>query len=594
MEASSLFLQAGVVCVALVGSLAAQQNDECGGALPIGLGFTNGVNTGATTSPQTGSCGSMGDDVWYAFTPGSTGGATVSLCAPGTAANFDTVIAAFLGPCGALTEIACNDDDCSLQSEIHFPVVAGVTYFIAIGGFLGPFSPSTGSFTFELSLDPGPTIPAGFDAWTTPPPSKDAETFDVETFIDFAASPLPVGFFGSSSGVPSDLFTERVQLQGAPLLSSPSLGSIDTVVMRTGEADLSAGVGANDIVDIEVQALHLVSVDPLTVTYGGQPPKQFDLEVGLAPGVQQKGSMSITLTSVDGGIFSSGLPVIPRLLFTDVAQPGAQPLSVDLSATLLQSSGSIWTLPYGSSGFDPASVGIAAITANTLVDSNFDGVLQPEFDTQIGDGAPLLFVPGIQMGPGGVLWGFNVELAQLGSHGVGPSGLDADGDGWVDACDNCPLVANSDQVDSDGDGVGDACESSTSLTVDTTVTSLSSGAGSQTFFLDAGPAFGGSLYLLLGTASGTSPGIVVDGLPLPLNVDPYFLFTLSNPNSTVLANTFNLLAPDGTNSASLSLGPGISPALAGLTLNHAFMVITLAPLPLVSFVSDQAKLLLAP
>ena len=37
-------------------------------------------------------------------------------------------------------------------------------------------------------------------------------------------------------------------------------------------------------------------------------------------------------------------------------------------------------------------------------------------------------------------------------------GHDEDGDGVDDACDNCPHVANADQVDSDGDGVGDACD----------------------------------------------------------------------------------------------------------------------------------------
>ena len=36
---------------------------------------------------------------------------------------------------------------------------------------------------------------------------------------------------------------------------------------------------------------------------------------------------------------------------------------------------------------------------------------------------------------------------------------DADGDGAVDAIDNCPNVANRDQIDSDDNGVGDACES---------------------------------------------------------------------------------------------------------------------------------------
>jgi hypothetical protein len=35
---------------------------------------------------------------------------------------------------------------------------------------------------------------------------------------------------------------------------------------------------------------------------------------------------------------------------------------------------------------------------------------------------------------------------------------DTDGDGVVDACDNCPDKSNADQADADSDGMGDACE----------------------------------------------------------------------------------------------------------------------------------------
>jgi sugar lactone lactonase YvrE len=40
-----------------------------------------------------------------------------------------------------------------------------------------------------------------------------------------------------------------------------------------------------------------------------------------------------------------------------------------------------------------------------------------------------------------------------------PPPVDTDGDGVVDATDNCPNVANLDQADADGDGQGDACDS---------------------------------------------------------------------------------------------------------------------------------------
>ena len=39
-----------------------------------------------------------------------------------------------------------------------------------------------------------------------------------------------------------------------------------------------------------------------------------------------------------------------------------------------------------------------------------------------------------------------------------PVPLDTDGDGVVDVLDNCPDVANADQLDTDADGVGDACD----------------------------------------------------------------------------------------------------------------------------------------
>jgi len=47
----------------------------------------------------------------------------------------------------------------------------------------------------------------------------------------------------------------------------------------------------------------------------------------------------------------------------------------------------------------------------------------------------------------------------------GPSNTDSDGDGIINSIENCPYVANANQLDTDGDGIGDACESSNDASV---------------------------------------------------------------------------------------------------------------------------------
>jgi hypothetical protein len=124
--------------------------ETCALATPIGPGLYPGSNVGSTTDGPAG-CGAIGSDVWYRYTPGSDGTVTATFCTGGGAASYDTVLAAYTGCCGSLTEVICNDDTCGLRSEISFAATAGTTYYIRVGGFNG----AQGTYTLNLT---GPAV----------------------------------------------------------------------------------------------------------------------------------------------------------------------------------------------------------------------------------------------------------------------------------------------------------------------------------------------------------------------------------------------------------------------------------------------------
>ncbi|MEM7309102.1 MAG: zinc metalloprotease [Planctomycetota bacterium] len=103
------------------------------------------------------------------------------------------------------------------------------------------------------------------------------------------------------------------------------------------------------------------------------------------------------------------------------------------------------------------------------------------------------------------------------------------------------------------------------------VVSLSVGSGgSLALALDAGAAQAGARYLLLGSISGTSPGVPVGGFVLPLNQDAYFTLTANSPNQPPLAGSLAFLDGAGKSSASFTLPAGLG-ALLGLTVHHAYL-----------------------
>jgi len=102
--------------------------------------------------------------------------------------------------------------------------------------------------------------------------------------------------------------------------------------------------------------------------------------------------------------------------------------------------------------------------------------------------------------------------------------------------------------------------------------SLSNG-GMQKIYVDAGTNFANGSFLVLGSLSGTSPGTSLQGIPLPLNADAYFVLTQLAPNQPPLGNSLGLLGAQGAATTTFTLPPASAPALVGLVAHHAALVV---------------------
>ena len=275
------------------------------------------------------------------------------------------------------------------------------------------------------------------------------------------AAPIPAGFFGPGS----DPFTGVITLGGVPLAPSSPLGPTDTVIRR-GQSAVLAGPGSSAAVPIEIVALNLVSLQPITVTYnGGTSPEQWNVSVCLSNLPQQTGQLQITAGQCpcgEGGTFSSQLPILPKLTFTRSGPPGTAVFDYGVQALppiQYVVNGGHW-LPA-----DPgANLAIAppgqrldgdCNAATPLADlpptTNF--VMGGRADHCLANscvGAPL---PKIRS---------TTELSAQSRRLVVPApaalGADGDADGIPDAFDNCASGLNIFQTDTDDDGFGDLCD----------------------------------------------------------------------------------------------------------------------------------------
>jgi hypothetical protein len=151
-------------------------NDECAGAIAVGLGVNGpfSMTAASTSAGPAPTCQTTNfNDLWFSFTAPVTGTLKMDTCGSSIA---DTVLAVY-DACGGV-QLACDDDDltasgpcattATLQSYLTMPVVAGTTYLIRIGNFS---STTTGNYLLTLVYK--------FSFSITKPTANDVQLTDV-------------------------------------------------------------------------------------------------------------------------------------------------------------------------------------------------------------------------------------------------------------------------------------------------------------------------------------------------------------------------------------------------------------------------------
>ncbi len=125
-------------------------------------------NTSAASFDGPGGC-QTAPNVWFCYTASCDGEAIASLCGSG----YDTKMAVYdgVGDPSALTVIECNDDFCSLQSEVSWTAVAGNSYLIEVGGY----GSNTGAGHIITTCEP--------DTCTPPPNDNCADVTPVDITV---------------------------------------------------------------------------------------------------------------------------------------------------------------------------------------------------------------------------------------------------------------------------------------------------------------------------------------------------------------------------------------------------------------------------
>jgi len=98
--------------------------------------------------------------------------------------------------------------------------------------------------------------------------------------------------------------------------------------------------------------------------------------------------------------------------------------------------------------------------------------------------------------------------------------------------------------------------------------------GTQSWTLAMGAPLAGNLYIVLGSLSGWNPSTPLIGVPMPIVLDSYTLFTGNHANSALLPGSLGTLGPQGDTTAAFVLPGGVlGPSAVGTVAHHAALIV---------------------
>jgi hypothetical protein len=203
---------------------------------------------------------------------------------------------------------------------------------------------------------------------------------DGRSSANFASCPIPGGFFGPGS---DPLDNQDISLGGVALTGQT--GAIDTLVEVDGITCLHEG--ETKTMGTRIRGLHMNGT--VVVTYnGGASSENWDLDVYSSTN-QNSGTMSVTLEDDFGGVHTSSLPVVARLVFINPSTGEVREIEDPSCELHFDSPSTPWSLA-AQGKFDPDAQGLPPLPAGVNVDGNGDGA--PDY---IPSGRTN-FIPGVE------------------------------------------------------------------------------------------------------------------------------------------------------------------------------------------------------